>query len=433
MAKLSFIVRLRREPALGQQYIVHMQLSHKSKTRYIDTGLRVGVSKAPAGKLRVNFSNETGMVTPGEYGYIDKNRRLAEMLDRSYLAISGGNRMMDDIDQLAAVIKGEGLEGSARVKTVLSECRRYAEGLERQHKDAEVYVGPRGGVRRMGAEYVTNFLGMMDDWERMMGDMRIEAVTPAVIGRWVEKISEKEYNGKRLSPVTVGKKVGQLRSVFRELQRNGHVFPVDPFAGYKQPRHNRVEKAIDLQMVRQWAEHTPCRKSGQEAIDMWWMSFYSGGMDFADLIKIDWRGDLVKYVRQKVEGRGDEVVVPVGDEMRALLSKYISPDTGRLPWSYMHCRSMSQVIIREGRKCGLPAWFSYKSARKTFAQLAMSLRFTDAEIDYLLGHSERRRGVIFHYNSVSIDDARTLLNAVAMMVKDEQEARRWVAQKRGWI
>ena len=137
MAKLSFIVRLRREPALGQQYIVHMQLSHKSKTRYIDTGLRVGVSKAPAGKLRVNFSNETGMVTPGEYGYIDKNRRLAEMLDKSYLAISGGNRMMDDIDQLAAVIKGEGLEGSARVKTVLSECRRYADNLERQHKDGK--------------------------------------------------------------------------------------------------------------------------------------------------------------------------------------------------------------------------------------------------------------------------------------------------------
>lgn len=181
---------------------------------------------------------------------------------------------------------------------------------------------------------------------------------------------------------------------------------VHPFAYTKLPSPKPREMDISPENVRRiiQADVSSSRRLTL-ARDMFLLSFYLGGINFADLIRADFSGSTICYVRQKVAGNGGhEVKLTIQPEASAIINKYIGKN-GRLKFDYKYSdvnlqRYINQCLKLLASELGIHGCVSFYSARKSFAQMAAELGISDAVIDYCLGHSDRNRGTIRFYTKV---------------------------------
>ena len=90
-------------------------------------------------------------------------------------------------------------------------------------------------------------------------------------------------------------------------------------------------------------------------------------------------------------------------------------------WPYIYIRytckkTKSGRSSHLGHKTAKHLTNCYYSACKTFAQLAEDIGINEGVIDYILGHSDTRRGVIRYYTRVKERSAAEALRKVAAYV-----------------
>ena len=155
------------------------------------------------------------------------------------------------------------------------------------------------------------------------------------------------------------------------------------------------------------------------AKDIFLLSFYTGGINLADIVKIDFSGNEISYTRQKSKEhkRKDKVTrIGITQEAREIINKYIN-SKGVLDFGYNFsyinlCRYINSCLKRLAKELGIKSNISFYSARKTFAQFAAEIAIPYPIIEYCLGHSVKTNITINSYVKVKPQQADAAIRRV---------------------
>ena len=189
----------------------------------------------------------------------------------------------------------------------------------------------------------------------------------------------------------------------------------DIIRGYRKPRMEVRDSWIGMEGIRAVRDFTSRTKGTMKARDFFMLSYYLGGINMEDLKHIDFNKcqKELRYTRTKTEFRGgQETRFTIPEEAKPIIAKYIMKD-GHLDIgkdSKVNY-NMSYGMRRIRKALGIPNLYMY-SARKTFSQNAFELGVSTRVIDYVLGHSLRNSGILYHYVSVSKEMADSAIRKV---------------------
>ena len=155
------------------------------------------------------------------------------------------------------------------------------------------------------------------------------------------------------------------------------------------------------------------------AKDIFLLSFYTGGINLADIVKIDFSGNEISYTRQKSKDhkRKDKTTrINIVQEAREIISKYINTkgilDFG-YKFSYINlCRYINSCLKRLAKELNIKSNISFYSARKTFAQFAAEIAIPYPIIEYCLGHSIKTSITINSYIRIKPQQANAAIRRV---------------------
>lgn len=202
-----------------------------------------------------------------------------------------------------------------------------------------------------------------------------------------------------------------------------------PFAYTPIPKPEPRELDISVTAVRKIIS-TDVSHSKRLALakDMFLLSFYLGGMNYADLILTDFSANSIDYIRQKSSShkkRNRKIKIGICPEAAAIIGKYKNKN-GHLDFGYrytdknMQCyinqclRLLAQELnINKGR-------LTYYSARKTFAQFAAEIGIPYPIIEYCLGHSIKTSITINSYVRVKQYQADAAIRRVIEYVNNPE-------------
>ena len=379
------------ESSKDGSYMVQVALSHRHKTCYIPTGVKVESLK--------NFRD--GQVSRSPLA-AEQNRKLREIMEM-YQTVLDGVKWVDGYECLQ--LKKLLLRGGR------SACQCTFDGISMKY------------VEELKEEGRENYAKLIERNSRYFCEsfgegMPMDAITTDIVSDYDRFLRRR----KGLGDTTVSMMMSRTRTIVnRAAKKYGVKYDVHPFADYR-IRASAVRE-IDLTMdnMRRILLFSSKDKGVTVARDLFMLSFYLGGMNLVDILSIEFgRLDSVSFVRRKVDGRmsgGQRTVLPILPEAREIIDKWMGGD-GRLDFGYRFSysnfyRFLTRRIDRMAELAGVTQKVVFYSARKTFAQFASELGVPDGVIDYCLGHSDRNRGIIRYYTKVRQRQAATALARTA--------------------
>lgn len=233
------------------------------------------------------------------------------------------------------------------------------------------------------------------------GDIQAKDITPTTISNF-ERFLE---NKKKLNQTTTGMYLVRLR-VLTNLARKRYFVKQDihPFQDCKIPQS--LERNLDLSVEQfcKLKEYNPQSKIETIAKDLWFLSFYLGGINLIDILSIKFSNDKdIEYIRTKTKNtkRGDKrIELSIPFEATEIIKKYKSDDQ-ILKFSYSFTyRNFNRYIARALHKIGenidIPRLCFY-SARKSFVQYGFELGIPLEVLEYTIGQSMKQNRPIYNY------------------------------------
>lgn len=163
------------------------------------------------------------------------------------------------------------------------------------------------------------------------------------------------------------------------------------------------------------------------AKDMFLLSFYLGGINYADLIRVDLSEDAISYIRLKSgehKTKNRTTSIAICPEAKSIINKYIGKN-GKLKFDYKYTTGNLQRYINKCLKLlatelNIKEGLTYYSARKTFAQFAAEIGIPYPIIEYCLGHSIKTNITINSYVRVKQHQADAAIQRVIEYVNDPE-------------
>lgn len=161
--------------------------------------------------------------------------------------------------------------------------------------------------------------------------------------------------------------------------------------------------------------------------DMFLLSFYLGGLNFADLVNINFSGSSISYERKKTinKKQGNKIVtLSIPNEARQIIRKYMKR-SGKLDFGYKFSypnmqRYICRCIKLLGEHLGIQTNMCYYSARKTFSQFAFDLGIRTEIIEYCIGQSMKENRPIYNYVRVMQRQADAAIRRVIDYTNDPE-------------
>lgn len=244
----------------------------------------------------------------------------------------------------------------------------------------------------------------------------------------------KTVHDKTLKPQTMKNYLMNLRCLINYGIKKGMVsYKYNPFCDVKLPPGVVKEINISIDDFIKFRNYDPESKAEKTVKDLFFLSFYLGGINMADLFKLNFLGDKIVYKRQKTEERTNgmyTIKIPIVKQAREILDEYTN-DEGYMNLDFMYVKKRnyddkkqetkaavhtfaaksSRVYKEIARKIGIPK-FTYYDSRKMFAQIGLNLGISDSVIDYILGHSPSKRGIINSYSQVNEELASVAIDMI---------------------
>lgn len=233
------------------------------------------------------------------------------------------------------------------------------------------------------------------------GDIAAKDITPTTISNFERFLRNK----KKLNQTTTGMYLVRLR-VLTNLARKRYFVKQDipPFQDCKIPQS--LERSLDLS-VGQFCKlkaYIPKSKIESIAKDLWFLSFYLGGINLIDILSIKFSNDKeIEYIRTKTKNtkRGDKRIglsIPV--EALNIINKYKSDDNSfKFGYSFTY-RNFNRYIARTLQKIGKNIEIHrlcFYSARKSFVQYGFELGIPLEVLEYTIGQSMKQNRPIYNY------------------------------------
>lgn len=218
---------------------------------------------------------------------------------------------------------------------------------------------------------------------------------------------------------TQGQVLNLFRSVINFAVNHGYAeFKIHPFAGTSIPKQEIRDSWLTVEEIRKIRDAKLDKKAQQMARDLFMLSYYLGGINYADLMLINFNENktVLKYERQKTKRINKTikyVEFTIPDQAKVIINKY-KDDKGFLPLkSPHHLSSKFRYNFPKVAEIAGIKKFIYYSARKSFSQHALELGIGEKVIDYILGHSLSHGGsCLYHYIYVTPQMATEALNKV---------------------
>lgn len=402
MARLTLVTR-ENEKTLkqGDRHKVFVRVCHNKETRYIDSGITVGVSSY-RGKWSVNFYR--GMVTDKEPGYLVKMQDLDKIyhdLEQRLAAVV--NPGMMTCPELVAVLKGETL--TKPQATVGSAGDAYVRAL-------------RNDQRKGYADMVEV---SVSDWIKMMGDVRCDRVTPAMVETWRRRLRQKQHNGHPIAEASVNKKLAHLKAILNSVRKDGVQWSVQPFEGVKMTRTGGKDCALNIRELMTWkAVGSFSRPMVEWAYDIWWLSFWLGGMNYKDMLQAEWKDDSVTFVRQKTVGKVKKAfTLPMVDSAKAIAEKYVTD--GRMVSPYKYGDGVEYLTKNIQELCtDMPRRVIFYAARHTFDQCCLECNVPIPVSEYMMAHNDNGRAMKANYGKATTTICRVWMTRLEQWLQSEQ-------------
>ena len=287
-------------------------------------------------------------------------------------------------------------------------CKEYVKELREDNR-----IGYAELIERCG-KYFTEFT---------KGDIAAKDITPTTISNFERFLRNK----KKLNQTTTGMYLVRLR-VLTNLARKRYFVKQDipPFQDCKIPQS--LERNLDLSVEQFCKLKAYISQSKIESIakDLWFLSFYLGGINLIDILSIKFSNvKEIEYIRTKTKNtkRGDKrigISIPV--EALNIINKYKSDDNSlKFGYSFTY-RNFNRYIARTLQKIGKTIDINrlcFYSARKSFVQYGFELGIPLEVLEYTIGQSMKQNRPIYNYIRIMRKHADKAIRAILDNLKEE--------------
>ena len=230
-------------------------------------------------------------------------------------------------------------------------------------------------------------------------DTPVKKLTPLMVRAYVKQRSD-------LKQSSIQVHVMLLSKIVNYSQLNGYAeFAISPTK--RCIKHATVVRQNwlspdQVRFIRDFQGKPWCRKFS----DIFMLSYYLGGINVVDMLKIDFRGlKTLHYVRTKTENSvkvNPCVEFDIPAEAFPIIGRLMGPD-GKLRLSKNNVPNTTCNLAQRFRVIAGIDDLTLYSARKSFAQHAFQLGISESVIDYILGHSlsAGRKSTIYAYIKVT--------------------------------
>ena len=411
---LALMPQNNKKASKNQRIAVAVRVFHNKRVGYISTGVNVGCTAAKDGTVQPHWHD--GMITTLEPEWLAKNQVAEDCLQTM-------------VTRFAHIVNpGE--------MTCQEVCRALRNGMAREARTtlrqaANDYLETRRGtVSRGYCQMVEHSVERLCDWtpgELYLADIdaamlsayhkHLRGLTQMVVRKTAyystqykqTRYKREQVQEKTLSEASVTKELAHIKAIVNYAIGAELVsYTVHPFHSVVLHRSCARETDISPEAMKVLRDANLDNSNYQLARDVFMLSFYLGGMNYKDIINADFSSDMVIYCREKTKLRTKTqrvVKVPILPEAREILDRR----TRRGKWcsglNFTNTRDEISYIGKNLKKVvemlSLPKYLTFYSARKSFAQYSLDLGINDAVTDYLMGHSDNRRGVISYYSRVT--------------------------------
>lgn len=280
--------------------------------------------------------------------------------------------------------------------------------LTYRQKDGDVTIGKicEDYVKELKEDKRSGYASLIEHCgktflEFSKGDISAKTITPITISNFERFLRNK----KKYNQTTIGMYLTRLRVLTNlGMKRYFVKQEIPPFQDCKIPQSLERQLDISIEQFRLLKEYIPTTKAEAIAKDLWFLSFYLGGVNLIDLLNIDFSNKKeIEYTRTKTKNtkRGDKrICLSVPMEARKIADKYIKPD-GKLRFGYNFTyKNFNRYIARTIRKIGKAIGISrlcYYSARKSFVQYGFELGVPLEILEYTIGQSMKQNRPIYNY------------------------------------
>jgi integrase len=234
------------------------------------------------------------------------------------------------------------------------------------------------------------------------GDFLMADFTPQIIDNY-----DRYLRARRLSETTIGMFMSRTKVIINYSKRNQYVkYDIEPFAFYKISRAPERELDISVEEFLKIRDSKPKLRKYIVARDVFCLSYYLGGINLVDLLKIDFRGKkYIEYIRTKSRNmkQGEKrISMTIQPEAKTIINRWMDEDTGKLNFGYKfnyHCFSiyMTRNIGLLAKSLGIERRVVYYSARKSFVQHGFELGISLPVLEYCIGQSMKTDRPIYNY------------------------------------
>lgn len=350
---------------------VRIAVAHNSQTRYIVTDVVID--------------------SPREW----KNGQIVKRDDAAYLNTRLRKKLNEVQHSIDEVDYPEGLSCAELIAAISNQKESKARTLQSVF-DEMISVA---NVKQSTYDTYIHAFGSITRY--ISPSMLVSRVTPYTIRKYVKE-------RKSLAHSTLQLHIVLLTRLMNYCQANGYTdFRVNPTSKcikqHVDVRQNWLTPD-QVRFIRDYdGKHYSCRKFR----DIFMLSYYLGGMNPVDLIRVDFSDrDHLKYKRTKTENAvkiNPFVEFDIPEEAKPIIGKYIGPD-GRLRiFNGKYTSGMISSLTVKFRERNGMANLTFYSARKSFAQHAFQLGISESVIDYILGHSLNagKKSTIYSYIQVT--------------------------------
>ena len=384
MAKIALKILSNRRTASGKIRI-YISLTFKQDVRYISTGFEIN-DESEFEDGQVCYRRDAAIM----------NKRLAFVLDEYREKLKRiDERKYRNCTQLKEALTKTNEPESLSLKELFE--RRI---LRLEKEGRKSYAS----MNRYTLNAVTSVLG----------NLPIDYLTRQDI-----KKLDRDFRMRGYAPGNIQMRMTAFKAAINEAIDDGFVKYEDhPFKGYKMPQSTPRQMDItvaEFQRIRALKEN---EYRLTLAKNTFLLSFYLGGINLADLVKVDLKEPILRYERTKTADHknGERVtVLTIPNEARELIKwceKYevfkVKTET-----EYKNLqRYLNKCFKCLAEKVGIKTQFSYYSARKTFAQFAFEIGTPIEVIEYCIGQTMKTNRPVFSYVRVMQRQADTAIGKI---------------------
>lgn len=230
---------------------------------------------------------------------------------------------------------------------------------------------------------------------------------------------DREFKTRGYAPGNIQMRFRDFKAALNEAIEDGFVKYEDhPFKGYKMPQGTPRQMDITVDEFRRIKNLKTSEYKLNLARNVFLLSFYLGGINLADLVKVDLSGPVLRYERQKTADhkRGDRsTVIAIPKETRELIKWCDRFDVFKVKTEteYKNLqRYINKCLSLLAEKIGIKTTFSYYSARKTFCQFAFEIGTPLEIVEYCIGQTMKTNRPIFNYVRVMQKQADTAMRKI---------------------